>query len=142
MSGDPLRILIVDDEPAILRTLGEFLSLQGYECVLETDPVAALERLEAEVFHLVITDLVMPQLDGLELIRKLREGGGLTQMVVMTAFSSLDRAVEAYRLGVSDYLLKPFESLGEVETVVRQAEARYRRWRSAVVRTVDGQVEP
>jgi DNA-binding response OmpR family regulator len=133
----PLRILVVDDEPAILRTLESFLGLRGYDCQTETDPAAALARLEGEIFHLVLTDLVMPGLDGMELIRRLRAGRALTEVIVMTAFSSLDRALEAYHLGVSDYLLKPFESLEHVAAVVGQAEERLNRWRQAVVRTME-----
>lgn len=133
----PLRILVVDDEPAILRTLESFLRLHGYDCQTETDPAAALARLEREIFHLVITDLVMPGMDGMELIRRLRAGRSLTEVIVMTAFSSLDRALEAYHLGVSDYLLKPFESLEHVAAVVAQAEDRHNRWRQAVVRTME-----
>ncbi|MEW6488596.1 MAG: response regulator [Thermodesulfobacteriota bacterium] len=133
----PLRILVVDDEPAILRTLESFLRLHGYDCQTETDPAAALARLEQEIFHLVITDLVMPGLDGMELVRRLKAGRFLTEVIVMTAFSSLDRALEAYHLGVSDYLLKPFESLEHVAAVVGQAEDRLNRWRQAMVRTME-----
>jgi len=135
--SETLRILVVDDEPAILRTLQGFLRLQGYECETEGDPEAALARVQDEIFHVVLTDLVMPQMDGMELIRRLKEARAMTEIIVMTAFSSLDRAVEAYRLGVSDYLLKPFESLEQVGYVVGQAETRLRRWRQALVRTLE-----
>lgn len=135
--SEPLRILVVDDEPAILRTLESFLRLRGYDCQTETDPDTALARLEHELFHVVLTDLVMPGLDGMELIRRLNAARSLTEVIVMTAFSSLDRAVEAYHLGVSDYLLKPFESLEEVARVVGQAENRLARWRRALVRTLE-----
>lgn len=137
MPQAPLRILVVDDEPAILRTLESFLRLRGHECQTETDPAAALARLEQEIFHLVLTDLVMPGMDGMELIRRLKAGRALTEVVVMTAFSSLDRALEAYHLGVSDYLLKPFESLEHVATVVDRAQDRLDRWRRAAVRTME-----
>jgi len=138
MEAEPFRILIVDDEPAILRTLIGFLSLQGYACEGETDPQRALDRLEEGLYHLLITDLVMPGMNGLELVRRLRQTDSFAEIIVMTAFSTLDRAVEAYRLRVSDYLLKPFESLEHVGSVVRQAEARHRRWREALIRTMYG----
>ncbi len=137
MQNEPLRILVVDDEPAILRTLTGFLTLQGHQCDGESDPERALQRLEEGLYHLLITDLVMPKMDGLELVRRVRETDSLAEIIVMTAFSTLDRAVEAYRLRISDYLLKPFESLDQVESLVRQAEARHRRWRDALLRTLD-----
>ncbi len=132
----PLKILVVDDEPAILRTLSALLHLEGYSCETEADPVAALERLRTEMFHLLITDLVMPGLDGLELVRQLRHENGFAQVIIMTAHSTLDRAVEAYGLGASDYLLKPFRNLDEVLHLVREAHGRLRRWHDAMARTL------
>ena len=138
MATEPLNILLVDDEPAILRTLSCCLSLEGYPCVSETDPAAALARIrDGETFHILITDLMMPGMDGLDFIRAARDAGSLAQVLVVTAYSPLDRAVEAYVLGVADYLLKPFESLAAVVGVVKAAEARYRRWQSALSRTLD-----
>ncbi|GAB4262513.1 MAG: hypothetical protein Kow0054_26570 [Deferrisoma sp.] len=128
----PFRILVVDDEPAVGRTLCLHLRLHGYECRSCHEPTEALGLLESpegNPFHLVITDLVMPGLDGLTLIRRCREAGSPVQFVVITAYHQLDRVAEAYRLGVFDYLVKPFESLDEVTEVVRGAEARYLRWR-------------
>lgn len=134
----PLNILVVDDEPAIVRTLSGFLRLRGYRCQTECDPRAALGRTETgeETFHVILTDLVMPGMDGIELVRRLRQAESMAQLIVMTAFSTLDRAVEAYHLGVSDYLLKPFESLDQVATVVQEAEARFQRWRAALTKTL------
>lgn len=139
-SKAPLRILVVDDEPAILRTLCTYLRLQGYQCDGESDPHAALEKIRNDAYHLLITDLVMPRMAGLELVRALRDAGALAEIIVITAYSTLDRAVEAYALGVSDYLLKPFENLAEVGDVVGAAATRHRRWRRALARTVDQEV--
>jgi YesN/AraC family two-component response regulator len=97
----------------------------------------ALRRAQDDDYHLIITDLVMPNLDGLEMVRELRETGVLAEIIVMTAYSTLDRAVEAHGLGVSDYLLKPFENLAEVGEVVGAAATRHRRWRRAITRTID-----
>ena len=135
--SDSLRVLVIDDEPAIVRTLCSYLKLQGYRCDGEHDPVAALELAKAGDHHMVITDLVMPDLDGLALVRQLRDADTLAQIIVVTAYSTLDRAVEAYSLGVSDYLLKPFDNLDEVGEVVAAAASRYRRWRKALTRTID-----
>ncbi len=133
----PLRILIVDDEPAILRTLSTCLNLSGFSCQTESRPKQALERLlGGEPVHILLTDVVMADLDGFALLRALRREGSLSQVVVMTAYSSLDRVLDAYRLGALDYLIKPFESLDHVVEVIRAAERRYRRWQNAVTRTI------
>ncbi len=132
-----LTVLIVDDEPSILRTLSLCLRREGFTCETITDSRAALERLRQDPpVHILLTDVVMPGMDGLDLIRVLREEEVFTQVVVMTAYSSVDRIIEAYRLGASDFLPKPFKSLDQVVSVVRAAEARYQRWRSALTRTL------
>lgn len=131
-----LQILLLDDEAAILRTLAVYLRLQGYSPVAETNPLVALERLTREPFHLVLTDIVMPEMDGLEFIRRVRAIDPMIQIIVMTAFSTLDRTIEAFQLGASDYLLKPFESLEQVGATVDHARGRIERWREAVHRTL------
>jgi DNA-binding NtrC family response regulator len=134
--NDGLRVLVVDDQPAILRTLSGLLQLNGYACETATDPAAALERLDQEDFHIIVTDIVMPKMGGLEFIRRVRERGSYAEIVLITAHSTLDRAAEAHRLGASGYLLKPFDNLGQVLSVVALAERRFRLWRDALVRTV------
>jgi DNA-binding NtrC family response regulator len=133
---EPLNVLVVDDERPILRTLSTFVTLQGYRCETQVDASVALGRMEDEIFHVVFADLLMPQMDGLEFIRRIKESGATPEIVVITAFSTLARAIEAYCLGVSDYLLKPFESLQQVGEVLTRAESRYLRWRKAIVHTI------
>ncbi|WP_035803754.1 response regulator, partial [Deferrisoma camini] len=136
----PLRVLVVDDEPAILRTLRFCLGREGFACETETDPHRALRRVRTEPsVHILLTDIVMPGMDGMTLLRALRESGALTQTIVMTAYSRPDRVLDAYQLGALDYLVKPFESLDEVVRVVRNAERRYLRWQKAVERTLKGE---
>lgn len=132
-----MKILILDDEAPILRTLESFLRLRGYAPQTETNPVAALEHLAREPFHLVLTDLVMPEMDGLEFVRRVRAADPMIQVIVMTAYSSMDRTIEAFQLGASDYLLKPFESLDEVGRMVDYARSRVERWREALRRTIE-----
>ncbi len=136
-----LRLLVVDDEPAILRTLRVCLAREGFVCETEPDPHRALHRIRTgPPVHILLTDIVMPGMDGVALFHALRLAGGLTQTIVMTAYSSIDRVLESYRLGALDYLVKPFQSLDEVVEVVRAAERRYRRWQRAVERTLKGEV--
>lgn len=141
MAPSPLRVLVVDDEPPILRMLRFCLAREGFGCETETDPRKALERIRTGTpVHILLTDIVMPEMDGLALLRVLRAEERLTQPIVMTAYSSLDRVLDAYRLGALDYLIKPFESLAVVTEVVRRAEHRYRRWQRVVARTMRGEV--
>jgi len=111
------KILIVDDE----RSMGEFLTLllskEGYSARATASGREALEILEGEPCQLMITDLRMPEMSGLELIREARRRFPELGVIVVTAFASLESAVEALRLGAADYVTKPFH-VDEIRTVV------------------------
>ncbi|GIX47043.1 MAG: acetoacetate metabolism regulatory protein AtoC [Candidatus Tectimicrobiota bacterium] len=118
MAGE--RILIVDDEPANLDFLREALTTQGYVVDTTTDPTVALERLEQDVYHVLLTDLKMPRMSGVELIRRLKEKTSFTMGIVFTAYASIETAVEAIKAGAYDYVRKPFK-LEELYVVLQRA---------------------
>jgi DNA-binding NtrC family response regulator len=102
------RILVVDDEPNARTALAELLRDEGYEVETAADAFKALGKLDSFDPHLLLTDLKMPGMDGIELMRKLAEQRETPcPVVVMTAFGAVDTAVEAMRAGAVDYLTKP-----------------------------------
>lgn len=101
------RILVIDDEAVLRNNLARYLRLQGYEVTTAGSAEEALESLASTSFGLVLTDLRMPGLDGLDLIRHLQTEHPDALTVLMTAYASVESAVEALRVGASDYLLKP-----------------------------------
>ena len=101
------RVLIVDDEEVIRDSLREYLSDEGVACETRASGAEALSALSHEDYALVVTDLRMPEMDGLELIRRGREISADTLFMVLTAFGSLETAIEAMRVGAVDYLQKP-----------------------------------
>jgi len=103
------RILIAEDEERLRRLLQMLLSTQGYDMTLAADGAEALEMFGSGHFDLVITDLRMPNLDGLTLLKKIKEQSEYTPVIVITAFGSIENAVEAMQLGAIDYVTKPFE---------------------------------
>lgn len=105
----PAKILIVDDEIVIHAVFEEFLADTGYELTAVTSAEEALERLKAESFDLAIIDKNLPGLSGLELMRVLRGVHLDLQFIMITAYGSLDTAVEALQLGAVDYIQKPFK---------------------------------
>ena len=114
------RVLVVDDDDGVRFTLGEILSGLDVDVVESADGEAAWAELEAERPHLILTDLRMPRLDGLGLLRRMRERGVGVTTVVLTAHGSEAHAVEAMKLGAFDYLKKPFE-VDAITDVVRRA---------------------
>src|SRR3954452_17417739 len=105
----PERVLIVDDEPNLRKVLGAHLQREGYEVVLAPDGEAALAVVEKGGVDVVVTDMVMPKLDGLALLRMLTESHPDLPVIMITAHGTIDSAVEALKLGAFDYITKPFE---------------------------------
>jgi DNA-binding NtrC family response regulator len=117
---EPPRVLVVDDEPPICRSAEKILAKVGLLARSALNGYAALTLLENESFDVVITDLKMSSMGGLELLRRVKEGNPDAVVVVMTGYASVASAVEVMKSGAFDYLPKPFTP-EELRAVVRQA---------------------
>jgi len=104
------KVWIVDDERIIRITLADDLRDAGFRVKEFADPIAVLTALREEIPDIVITDLKMPNLDGIELLHKIKEFDNNIQVIVMTAHGSIENAVDAMKLGAYDYILKPFQT--------------------------------
>ncbi|HEY1557474.1 MAG TPA: response regulator [Kofleriaceae bacterium] len=118
------RILVVDDEVNARTALAEPLRDIGYEVETAGDGLKALSRYEAFAPQVVVTDLRMPGMNGLELVEKLRAQGDPPEIVVMTSHGEVSTAVAAMRAGAADYLTKPIQ-IEEFVVVVAKATERY-----------------
>ena len=114
------RLLLVDDDEVFLRPLHRTLELAGYEVLPVQSAEEALDTLKAEDVDLVLTDRRLPGMDGVGLVRHVKAEHADLAVVVMTAYGSIESAVEAMRLGAEDYLVKPFEA-PELLLVIRRA---------------------
>jgi two-component system, OmpR family, response regulator MprA len=118
------RILVVDDEPAVQSALLRALTLERYQVSQAADGREALERLGAAPYEVVILDISMPHVDGLEVCRRLRAGGDRTPVLMLTAREQIDDRVAGLDAGADDYLVKPFalrELLARVRALLRRA---------------------
>ena len=106
-------MLVVDNEMRMRQILEFALKSMGHEVVQAADGLEALAAIEATHFDLVLTDMRMPRMDGMQLLRELRERGEEVPVIVLTAYGTIETAVEAMRLGASDYIIRPFE----IETI-------------------------
>ncbi|MGE3182476.1 MAG: sigma-54-dependent transcriptional regulator [Phycisphaerae bacterium] len=121
------RILVVDDSTTTLEVIRRNLDSQGYRVLTATSVSEAIQVLEAADVALVITDLRMPKIGGIDLIRHIRAGYANTGVIMVTGFASVDSAVSAMREGAEDYLAKPFtdeELLASVTRTLEQVHAR------------------
>jgi two-component system response regulator PilR (NtrC family) len=119
----PWRILVVDDEQSICDVLSISLKKEGYVVASETNPRKALDRLKREPFDLVLQDLKMPEMDGIDLLREVKKLREETVVIIMTAYTTWDRAVEAMRLGAYDYIKKPFDTQIDIKGTISRALA-------------------
>ena len=119
------KILLVEDDSAIVTTLRRVLADEGYEVAVEKTGDAGLLRAKADSFDVVVTDLKLPGLNGLELVRELHAARPRLPILMMTAHGTTETAIEATQSGAYDYLLKPFE-MPELLKLVEQAVATSR----------------
>lgn len=121
------RLLVVDDEPAILDVLATSLRFLGYEVAEATTGRAALAAVREHAPDLVLLDVMLPDLDGFEVVRRLRQGGSDVAVVFLTARESGSDVVDGLDLGADDYITKPFrlaEVAARVRAVMRRGESR------------------
>ena len=120
-----IRVLVVDDEQSMRDLLAIMLRQAGYDVTMADGGEAAIERLKAESFDLVLTDLRMRKVDGLAVLKAAKEHAPRTVVLVVTAYASTETAVEAMKLGAYDYITKPFK-LDELKVTVANALERRR----------------
>ncbi|MCB9707702.1 MAG: response regulator [Myxococcales bacterium] len=118
-----VRVLVVDDDKAICEYMDTFLTQDGYEVTTMSDATKVADEVRTGGYHLVVLDLMMPQVDGLEVLRQIRRMDSDVAVVIFTGYPSLQSAVESMKLEAVDYLEKPFspETFREVlERVMRK----------------------
>jgi len=104
-----IKITVIDDEPAMLRVISRTLGTEGFSVASFTDATEAMKHVRADPPDMVITDLMMPEMDGFELIKKTKDVSEDIMVVVITAYSSIETAVKAMKLGAYDFIPKPFD---------------------------------
>jgi two-component system response regulator AtoC len=118
-----MRVLVVDDDAGLRQSLSLLLGGEGYEVVSEGSPGRALELAHREPFDLVLCDVRMPEMEGVEFLRRYQQGGGRALVIMMSAYGGHDAAIAAMQEGAYDYLPKPFRS-DEVLLTLRKAQER------------------
>jgi cyclic di-GMP phosphodiesterase len=122
---EPIHILIVDDDQAIRDLLNEGLSDSGYRCDTACNGVEGLSKVQSNGFELVVSDIDMPEMDGVQLLQEIKKVRPDTEIIMLTGIVDVETAIQSMRLGACDYLTKPF-NLAEVRITVERALEKQR----------------
>src|SRR5207302_644097 len=137
-------VLVIDDEPVVLDLFQRVLTEKGLSTRLARNAEEALALLEREEFGCVLADKNLPGLNGIEVLRRVRQTQPYCACIIMTAYASTQSAVEALRIGAIDYIEKPFDDLDgiadRIDEAVKQMKVQYERRAAATpLRLIDGQ---
>jgi DNA-binding response OmpR family regulator len=135
------NILVVDDEPVARQSLTDILKLEGYLVNSAPNGQAAVEYIRTHPVDLMIVDLRMPGMDGLEVVQVVNQVSPETEVILLTAFGSTESAVQALRLRIHDYLLKPASPAQIIASVKKGLTRRTARAKTAVVADSDEAIE-
>ena len=116
MNNEKYSIVIIDDETEILNVLSRFLVRNAnFSVNTYSNPITALNSIENTKVDLVLLDIMMPQMNGLEVLEKLKANNPELKVIMMTAYSTLDKVLKSHKEGATNYVMKPFDSLQALE---------------------------
>jgi DNA-binding NtrC family response regulator len=118
--GRPWELLILDDEPLVGQRLKPALTKEGYRVEIYTDPKEAVARLEEKNFDIVVTDIRMEELDGLQVLESVLQKSPAAKVIMITGYATLDMAHESIEKGAFDFVAKPFR-IGKIREVILKA---------------------
>ena len=138
-NDEDFRILVVDDNKELREILEEYLRGDGDKVEGASNGKEALDRQNEKPFDLIITDLNMPELSGMELIKAIKHENDKTEFVIITGYASMDSAVEAIKIGAFDYIVKPFR-MEELKVVVKNVreKVKLKKLNAQLVETLKG----
>lgn len=118
-------ILIIDDEPEILNLLSRFLGKNpNFSVSTFSNPISAISEVEKANFDLILLDIMMPQMNGLEVLEKIKSKKENQKVVMMTAYSTLDKVLKSHKEGATNYVMKPFSSLEALDNKIVEVLAQ------------------
>ena len=130
------KVLIVDEDEVVLSSLEKLLKQEGYSVVTTQSTEKAFEKVKAQKFHIVVANIVMPQMDGIELLKEIRKYDPMTQIIMMTEHSTMDKVLSSLEYGANDYIYKPFKSEEFVIDVIQYSIQKLERWREVIIQLV------
>lgn len=120
---EKMKMMLVDDEERFLQTTEKLLTKKGFAVLTATSGAEALERLEKTTVHVVILDVKMPGMDGIETLRRIKAQYPLVEVIMLTGHASVESAIDGLKSGATDYLMKP----ADIDDVIAKAEEAFEK---------------
>lgn len=136
-----VNILVVDDEEGIRKSLSAYLKLEGYNVDTAGSGGEAIEKLHELKRNIILLDINMPGMDGLETLKIIKSRDFSIQVIMITAYSTFEKTMKSLEFGASDYILKPFDDLSEILRLVQLSEEKLERWKRNMSATIIKQKE-
>jgi len=124
------EILLIDDDRIMLKTLSKILKNHNIEVDTASDPKTAIEQYAINPYNIVLTDMQMPEMDGIEVIQRIKNINPLCNIIVLTAYSTMGRVIDCIELGACDYITKPISDIPLFLEIIQTASRRVQRWRT------------
>lgn len=128
MNTGKAKLLIVDDEEEIRKSLARHYEFEGYSVSTAKNGIEALKLMEESRFEVVITDIKMPEMDGLELLKAIKEHYPMTHTIVMTGYVTMENLLAAIRYGADTCIFKPFKNMEELDSAIEHAIEHLQTW--------------
>lgn len=132
-----VKILIVDDEKDITDSLERHLRLEGYEVFAVNNPLEAMDVIAKENIKVVLLDISMPEMNGIDLLRQIKESNGTIRVIMMTGYVTFINLISCLSNGAGDCLFKPFENLEEVSNSVKREVEKLDKWNKVLVKSLN-----
>jgi DNA-binding NtrC family response regulator len=123
-SGEEIKVLLVDDEPHFVKLLAERLAGRGFNVETAGGGTEAIDRAKEESYDAIVLDLLMPEMDGLETLKQLKEINPDLQVILLTGHGTIDKGVEAIKLGAMDFVEKPADFKELLEKIKKAKDKR------------------
>jgi len=129
------KVLIVGEEE-ILCTLKKLLDQETYAVETTRSAISAFEKVKSDKYHIVLIDIDMSEMNGIELLKDIKSYDALTQVIMMAGHSTMEKVLSSLEYGANDYMLKPFNSVEHVMQVIDYSVQKLERWREAIIQMI------
>lgn len=130
------KILIVSEQDELLETIKNLLETEKYEVETTYRATEALEKVKSNKYHIVLIETDISDMDGIELLKQIKSYDALTQIIMMTEHSTMDKILSSLEYGANDYIMNPLKRLEEVAKIIKYSIEKLERWRTSIIEIV------